>query len=156
MLRTVGTLVCCTLLLAGCARLQESPVNPFNWGKNKNAEVAPENVRPLVPERKKVVTVDNRQMVGTVTSVSVQNVQGGIIVTAIGTPDVAGVYNVELVRVSQKEGVMVLAFRVQHPAKIVSGRAQSITAGHFVSNKDLAGISAIQVQARRNAISRRY
>lgn len=142
-------------LLSGCAAVSDSRFNPLNWGRGTAADPVPENIKPLVPESKKVQVVDNRVLVGSLSGLDVANVQGGVMVTATGQASVAGAFNAELVQTDIDDGVLTLAFRVQHPGTAVAGRPTQLSVGTFISNKTLAGVRIIRVISRTNTLSRR-
>ncbi len=155
MLKPNIAVLICVGLLAGCSTVSESRLNPFNWGKSIKSAVTEEEIKPLVPQRRSTVTVDNRSMVNSITRLDVADVTGGVLVTATGVPSVAGAYNVELVVVSVADGKMELEFRAQSPERAVGGKVSPVTASHIISANDAKGINVIQVRSRTNALSRR-
>ena len=157
MLRTtlLGTAV--LLTLSGCARISESRLNPFNWFGNSQ-EVAtpsePREIRPLVPEGRRTVIVDGRQMVSSVTALRVDRSATGAIVRATGLAPTQGYYNAELVSTGVSNGVLMLEFRAQAPAGFEAEgttRSRQINAAYIIDTADLSGIRTVRVQAATNA-----
>ena len=56
------------LTLTGCTRIADSRFNPVNWfGSSTEAPVdASGQTRPLIPENRRTVVIDNRTMVQTI------------------------------------------------------------------------------------------
>lgn len=144
------------LTLSGCARISDSPLNPFNWfGNSREAVVVdPADRRPLVPEGRRVVITDARQLVTQVTALTVDRTATGAVVRATGLAPSQGFFNAELVNAGVANGVLTLNFRAQAPAgfeAIGTPRSRQITAAYVISSTDLAGIRTVRVQAAENA-----
>lgn len=156
MLRTtlLGTAV--LLTLSGCARLSDSRLNPFNWfgGSREVTTTAPQDIRPLVPEGRRTVIVDGRQLISSVTALRVDRAPTGAIVNAVGIAPTQGFYNAELVNAGISNGVLMLEFRAQAPAGFEAEgttRSRQINAAYVIDASDLAGIRTVRVQAASNA-----
>ena len=157
MLRTtlLGTAV--MLTLSGCARLSDSRFNPFSWfGNNQDVTTTsePREIRPLVPEGRRTVTVDGRQLILTVTTLSVDRTPSGAIVRATGTALTQGFYNAQLVNAGVTNGVLLLEFRAQAPNGFEAEgtvRSRQISAAYVIDADDLSGIRTVRVQAATNA-----
>ena len=138
-------------LLAGCASLSESRLNPFNWFQRS------EEVATLTPEDGFADTNDARPLIEQITALSIERTLDGAIVRATGLPPTQGYYDGELVSVSDREpvdGVLEFDFRAYPPlAPTPSGTRQSreVIVGLFLSAQDLAGVSQIRVNAASNA-----
>ncbi len=153
-MRNFFLLALCLTVLSACGSISSSSLNPFNWGRS--AENAEKDIKPLVPERKKVEIVDNRVLVGTLTGLEVANVQGGVMVTATARPDKPGAFNAELVQTDIDKGTLNLAFRVQYPNRAASGATTSLSVGKFIDNGTLSGVRTIRVISKQNTLSRQY
>ncbi|MEO0357566.1 MAG: hypothetical protein AAF386_04595 [Pseudomonadota bacterium] len=155
--KTVGFLVL-VLACGGCARLADSPVNPVNWfGRSTPVESADAIVQvdPIIPASARTTQiVDGRALIETVERLDVQDVSGGVLITAQGRTARSGGYNVQLVRTGIDGTTLSLAFRVQYPATQSGGSGQLITASQFLSNKDVRGIRRIVVQGAQTSLSR--
>ncbi|HCP80573.1 MAG TPA: hypothetical protein DIT67_02920 [Octadecabacter sp.] len=150
----LGTAV--LLTLSGCAQVSESRFNPFNWFGNSTeaAVINPSERRPLVPEGRSNVTLDGRELVQSITSLSVDRAPSGAIVRAIGSAETQGFFNAELVSRGVENGVLMLEFRAQRPTRLeVPGtpRSRQISAAYAIDGADLSGIRTVRVQAATNA-----
>lgn len=157
------TLVMATSV-AGCASVNESRYNPFNWfGRSSSAPVAApadaEVVNPLIPSRRSVLDpAEEPEYTGTlvqeVSELHIRRVPGGAVIEVTGVFHSIGSYDVELVR-EEEEDTTVLSFSlraVQPTAGRGWGNAhvRSVTAATNVTDQDLAGISTIKVIAENN------
>lgn len=156
MRRNQFLILLCATALMGCATVRDSKINPSNWFDADKAKATEETaIKPLVPERTAVQMVDSRPLIAKLTELEVANVLGGVLVTATGTSDQMGAFNVELVPMASKAGERIFAFRVQYPMGATVAK-QSVTAAVFLSNTDLAGVRSIRVTSASNALTRRY
>ena len=144
--------------LTGCARIADSRLNPFNWfGSSQPAAVAsvdPSERRPLVPEGRRTVIVDNRVLMQTVNALSVDRAPAGAIVRATATAPGQGYFNAELVSQGVSNGVLTLQFRAQEPAAfegIGTDRSRQITAAYVIDAAELAAVRSVRVEAASNA-----
>lgn len=135
-------------LLAGCASIAESRLNPFNWF-GRSQEVAAAD--PLaVPE-------DPRPLIDQVTELVVERTPSGAIVRARGLPPTQGYWDGTLVADNRGEpvdGVLTYRFRVippADPARVSTVQSREVVVGQFVSQQALAGVRQIQVVAARNS-----
>lgn len=157
MLRTTLLSTAVLLTLSGCARLADSRINPLNWFGNSrevSANAAPTEIRPLVPEGRRTITVDGRQLIQSVTALRVDRAPTGAIVNATGLAPTQGFYNAQLVNAGVSNGVLTLEFRAQAPTGFEpegSARSRQITAAYAIDASDLAGIRTVRVQAQSNA-----
>lgn len=145
--------LCLTLAAAGCARIAETRLNPFNWFGSSQATApvdASGQVQPLVPAGAETQVVDARVLVSQVVSMEVARSPSGAIVRATGLAPAAGAFNAQLVPVRFDGGTLVLAFRVELPAAPVSGNRQ-VTAARLIPFDELATIRSVQVQGQQNA-----
>jgi len=147
--------------LAGCARIADSRLNPLNWfGTSQPAAVVdPSERRPLVPEGRRTVIVDNRALLQTIDALTVDRSPTGAIVHATGTAPGQGYFNAELVSQGIANGVLTLQFRAQAPDAfegIGTNSSRQITAAYVIDASDLAAIRSVRIEAASNArVSRR-
>ena len=144
------------LTLTGCARIADSRINPVNWfGSSTEAPVdASGQTRPLIPENRRTVVIDNRTMVQTITSLSVDRTPSSAIVRAVGVAQTQGYFNAELVSRGVANGVLDLEFRAQAPTALeVPGTTQSrqISAAYVIDRGELAAVRSVRVTAATNA-----
>ncbi|WP_147124671.1 hypothetical protein [Shimia ponticola] len=153
MKRALISLTLIAATTAGCARVAESPINPMNWfSRDNTAPVAPADIKPLVPERRVVRSIDNRALVQQVTSLEVIPTSGGAIVQATGVASNAGTFSAQLVQRARSGGVLSYEIRTFAGG---GGGGSRVSVAEFVSNGDLAGITRIEVSSATNTLSRR-
>ena len=150
----LGTAV--LLTLSGCARIADSRLNPLNWfgGSEPAAVVDPAERRPLVPAGRQSTIIDNRPLVQSVLSMSVDRSPSGAVVRATGLAPAQGFFNAELVPQGINNGVLTLAFRAQSPAAfegVGPDQSRRITAAYVVEAGELASIRSVRVEAATNA-----
>ncbi|NBD29638.1 MAG: hypothetical protein GVY31_06315 [Alphaproteobacteria bacterium] len=147
---------------SGCARLADSPVNPLNWfgggGGAQQVAADPAERRPLVPETRRQVTVDQRVPVQTITALTIDRTPYGAIVTATGRTDIQGYFNAELVPVSTDGGTLTLELRAEAPPAFTAmgpARSRQITVAYTLDRADLAAIRTVRVTGVENSRSAR-
>lgn len=130
------------LAVASCG----SRLNPLNWFGGS---------RPVPVATLDTAAVDGRPLMDQVVSVAVAPTPGGAIVRATGLAPRQGWFDAELVAVpSADPGVLSYAFRARPPAgatRVSTPRSREVTAGLFLTNRDIAGVREIQVTGARNA-----
>lgn len=151
MTRRLICLVVLAGMTAGCADVADSPVNPMTWFSRGNTEVAPAEIRPLVPERRVVRTVDNRALVGQVTSLEVIPTSGGAIVQATGVASGPGTFSAQLVRRGLSGGTLSYEIRTFQGG---GGGGSTVTVAEFLTNAELAGITRVEVSGASNTLAR--
>ncbi|MBU2993564.1 hypothetical protein Q4555_13015 [Octadecabacter sp. 1_MG-2023] len=157
MFRTPLLSVAVLITLSGCARLSESRMNPFNWfGNSREVTEAstPQDVRPLVNQSNRTITVDGRELLHSVTELRIERSATGAIVRATGIAPTQGYYNAELVNAGVSNGVLTLEFRAQAPSSFEAQgntRTRQISAAYIIDSADLSGIRSVRVQAQTNA-----
>lgn len=146
------------VLVTGCARVSESRFNPFNWfGSSEAADT-------LIPDGAEWGDeADTSVEIPDVTAMRVDRMPGGAIVTADGVTLTQGFWDAALVEVTDSvdvdDATIVLDFRVQrpfrrHPEGAVPTR--TVSAGIFLSDGDLRGVSRIVVRgATTQRVARR-
>lgn len=161
MTRPLITLLITAFLVTGCARISESRFNPFNWfgGSSEEQVIERRTTDNLVPANRRAVTVDQRALMESVTTLAVERIPGGALVRATGIAPRQGFFNADLVPIDTAGGQLTLAFRAQGPQEFTetgSARSREITSARFFTDQELAGIRAIRVEAATNArVSRR-
>jgi hypothetical protein len=149
-----GTAVLVTL--TGCARLADSPINPLNWFGNSREVAVTETGerRPLIPENRRTVVLDQRVLVQSITALRVDRTPSGAIVNATGLAPTQGFFNAELVNAGVSNGVLTLQFRAQAPSGFEptgSPRSRRINAAYVIDAADLSGIRTVRVESATNA-----
>lgn len=155
MVRSISILMVAALVLSGCARLQDSRLNPFNWfGASTPAPAATNadgSLVPLVPPRAQII--DGRGLVDQITDLRINRTPDGAIVTATAIASTQGQFNAQLVPTSLTNGVLTLAFRTEAPDTTTVGSTASrqITAARVLDTATLVGVRTIRVEGARNA-----
>ncbi|WP_084864012.1 hypothetical protein [Salibaculum halophilum] len=146
---------------SGCARLADSAVNPLNWfggGGAQQVAADPAERRPLVPETRGAVVVDQRVPVQRITALSVDRTPYGALVSATGLADSPGYFNADLVPVSVEDGELTLELRAEAPPAFEAGAdpaSRRITVGYTLSPDQLAGLARVRVTGTENSRSAR-
>lgn len=161
-MRYIVLSACIIATLGGCARVSESRLNPLNWFGGDDSETTtaapldPASIPPLVPDtRQDLQIVDHRNVIDVVTDVAVQNVTGGLLITATGRSNQMGAYNADLVPVITDDNAsVVLEFRVQVPMN-AAATAQSITVARFIPADSINRGATIVVKGATNQVSHR-
>ena len=150
----VTGLLILALVLAGCGRMRESRLNPFNWfGRSQETTVVATD--PIVPGR----PGDPRILVAQVTEMEVARHPGGAIVRATGLPPTQGWWDAALVAENNGEpvdGVLTYRFVVDQPLKqtrVSTPQSREVTAAAYLSDVKLADISQIVVLGAENSRS---
>lgn len=148
MKRTVLVALCAVLMVAGCARMSESRLNPFNWFGGARAEK-----RFELPAE----AADDRALAPQVLDLSVEPYSSGAIVKAVAqTPD-QGWWDAELVaRPIDEDGVLVYDLRMFPPiteTPVGPNPSRQITVAASISAVTLERVTKIVVQGETNALS---
>lgn len=142
----IGALALLATGLAGCGRVRDSKLNPFNWFR-RSQEVE----KVALPEAPQ----DARLLVQTVLSMQVEETTGGAIVRATGLPPTQGWWSAELVpQPVDENGRLVLEFRIFPPPENKPSGTQpsrEVVVGLFLSAFKLQELSEIVVQGETNA-----
>ena len=137
-------------LLAGCARIGQSKLNPVNWFGH---------ARPVAPTTLYTAPTDARALVAQVTALKIDPYPGGAIVRATGLPPTQGYWSAELVpRDVDDKGRLVYDFRIfapTTPAAPGTPFSRRITVAANLSTIKLADVKTIVVQGANNALSAR-
>lgn len=143
------------LAVAGCGRIRESRLNPFNWfGRSTPAPAAAAAVVGTDPG-------DGRALVAQVTAMEVTAQPGGAIVRATGLPPTQGWWKADLLALNggePVEGVLTYRFVIVPPpgeTRVSTPQSREVTAAVFVSDKALAGVRTITVQGAEGSRSSR-
>jgi len=138
------------LLVAGCGQGGGSGWNPINWFQSGPRVETMEAAPP--------VAGDPRPRVDQVLSMSIDPMVGGVIVRATGLPPTQGWWEAELVRADDEEGRIIFDFLLippLTPQRVSTQPSREITAGAFVSNRDLERSREIVVRGDRTSRSSR-
>ncbi|MFT6932765.1 MAG: hypothetical protein ACJAXT_001464 [Paracoccaceae bacterium] len=129
------------LTLAACG----SRLNPFNWFGGDREE----RVEVEVAE----VVVDPRNLVAEVSQLSVDQMPGGAIISAVGIPPVQGYWAADLVEGNRDGGTLTLEFRILEPVTATregTSPSREVLAGVFLTDQQLQGITTIVVLGQLN------
>ncbi len=138
--------------VAGCGRIADSRINPFNWfGRGERVAMVDADGLPVV--------VDARSLMSEVVALSIERAPGGAIVRATGLPPTQGYWDGGLVPLDRDErpderGVLSYEFRVFAPVapqRVSTRQSREVVVGRFVSNQTLEGVREIRVIASGNA-----
>ena len=137
--------------LAGCGKLRQSKLNPFNWFKKS----VPRETIVLPGEEE-----DPRPLVDTVLTMAVEPIPGGAVVRARGVTPTQGWWDAELVaRDVDEKGVLVYDFRLVPPTDrtdVNTQQSREIDVAIYISDVKLEAVREIVVQGAKNArVSRR-
>lgn len=138
------------LLIAACGQGGGSGWNPLNWFQ-PSVRVETMEAAPPVPG-------DPRPRIDQVIAVSIDPMAGGAIVRATGLPATQGYWEAELVRADDEEGRIIFDFLIippLTPQAVSTQPSREITAGAFVSNRDLETAREIIVRGERTSRSSR-
>ena len=134
------------VLLGGCAGVRQSALNPFTWfGSSTEADPT------LVPAGGFRDERDGRTLVAQVTGLSVEPVQGGAVVRAVGLPATQGWWDAELRPegdLRDVDGELVLRFVVAQPPQPTPAgppRSRELSAGLFLPDRVLANTRRVTV-----------
>ena len=145
-------LLVATLSVAGCGKIRDSRLNPFNWFAKSQP-----TVQTLDPGYTNVI--DNRLAVDQVTALEISKSTGGAIVHAAGLPPTQGWWDAELVAENDGypvDGVLTYRFLVaapREPRAASTPQSREVTAADFLSDIKLADIRKIVVLGTANSRS---
>lgn len=146
--RTLLLGICAVLAMAGCARVANSKLNPFNWFGGARAET-----RFVLPEDKS----DPRTLSPEVLSLEVVPYSSGALVKAVGRTPTQGWWDAELVaRPIDADGVLVYDFRIFPPitdTPVGTNQSREVTVAASLSSVKLAQVRRVVVQGETNALS---
>ncbi len=127
-------------LVAGCGRVADSRLNPFNWFGGDREE------RISVPAE--VVARDPRPLVAQVTAISVEQAPGGAILRATGLPPRQGHWDGALLQEPTDPDVLSFQFRLSPPAgatRVSTAASREVVVAVFLSDQTLAPVREIRV-----------
>ncbi|SFA74263.1 hypothetical protein SAMN05421688_0532 [Poseidonocella pacifica] len=157
MRKSVLLLSAAALSLGACSQIQGSRLNPVNWFGPKVQGTAPAQVPPLVRADRIVQVVETRPAIAQVTDLRIEPTRTGAIVTATGIAATQGAYDAELTG-DPAGGTLTLVFRASKAegrTAVGTSKSREVVVSRVFSNQDLAGISAVTVQAEQNTLTRR-
>ncbi|WP_172961022.1 hypothetical protein [Oceaniglobus roseus] len=146
--RLIATLLILSVV-AGCARVSNSRLNPFNWFGRSQAVTAV----PVTPDE----TGDPRPLIDQITTLEVERTPGGAIVRATGLPPTQGHWDGELLLVGDEDpvdGVLQYQFRIMPPpapTRVSTPRSREVVVGLYLTRQALENVREIRVSAARNA-----
>ncbi|MEM9425558.1 MAG: hypothetical protein AAGA06_02550 [Pseudomonadota bacterium] len=134
--------------LAGCARVAESRLNPFNWFGGSESEEA---AAPAAVE------TDPRPRVAQVTSLTIEPTPTGAIVRATGLPPTQGWYAAALVPETDGpvNGEMVYTLRAVPPLErepVSTVQSRELSVARALSALDLAETRVVRVIGANNVL----
>ena len=137
-------------LLAGCATISESPVNPLNWFGSGGSSAAAAT-GPLLPPAAVAVARDARVPLA-VTGVEIARTDSGALVRASGEAPSGGYFNAQLVRTGTADGWLVLRLVAEAPATPLPGDRR-LTAATTLGTATLSGLRGVRVEGAGPAVS---
>lgn len=137
-------------MIAGCSRLSESRINPFNWfGDGQEAEtLAPVDAR---------ASADPRPLVSEIAALTIEQTPGGAILRAVGMPPEQGWYDAALVSDTDGEPVdgiltySLRAFPPVDPSRVSTTQSRQLVVARYISSVTLANVREIRVTAQLNS-----
>ncbi len=154
MKRIVTVTLVVTLAVAGCGRIRDSRLNPFNWFGGAKSQPR-EQLSAL--DAGMVDVNDPRQLVDQVSVMTVNRTPQGAIIQATGLPPTQGFWNAELVAENggaPVDGVLTYRFVVSEPQgarRVSTPQSREVTAAAFITSRKLEEVSRIVVQGLRNS-----
>lgn len=138
--------------LAACGTVRDSRINPFNWFGG--AQSQPTTVAQVE------LVADGRVPVDQLTRMELKRMPGGAILSATGLPPTQGWWDAELIPQDPGEapvnGVLTYRFVVNKPNRLTrqsTVQSRELTAGRFLSDQTLAGVSRVVVVATQNSMT---
>lgn len=137
-------------LLAGCAGLAQSRINPLNWFSPREATYAEVTLE---------APADPRALIETIVDMHIEKIPSGALVRATGRAATQGYWQADLVVGDvDEDGNLTLEFRVVPAAlgtAVSTPRSREITAAVSLRADTLASARRITVQGGQNALSAR-
>lgn len=150
----ITLLLITALSIAGCGRIRDSRINPFNWFGRSAPGPAAVAVAQSAPD-------DGRLLVAEVSALQVTAQPGGAIIRATGLPPTQGWWQADLVATNggvPVDGVLSYRFTISAPlaqTRVSTPQSREVTAAVFVSNRDLEEVRTISVQGSTGSRSAR-
>lgn len=159
-------MILATVMLTGCAAINESRLNPFNWFGSSQPDPealnpAEAEVNPLIPRRRASIFFNNQpeafagRPIADVTELLVERRPGGAIIRATGQASRVGPFDVRLIpdEAATTADTLVLDLRaLQAPGPRNTGpRARQVTVATWITDQDLRGIRTITVRGANSA-----
>ena len=152
-------------LLAGCATVRDSRVNPLNWfGGGQSRPVTVQNsgssANPLIPVTRRNNLLSTKKVVGPylglpiaeVSELVIERRPGGAIIRASGVADQQGPFDVRLIPLPDQPGTLgyTLSALQLDGRPDTSDWSRTVTVATWLTDQELAGISTIRVVGRTN------
>lgn len=159
-------LILATVALTGCATINESRLNPFNWFGSSRPDPAAMDVssaerNPLIPPRRISVFRDNQpeayagQPIAEITELLVERRPGGAIIRVTGQADRVGPFDVRLIADATDNDPSTLVLDVkalqQAGPRNTGPLARQVTVARWITDQDLRGIRTITARGANNA-----
>lgn len=148
----IAALLIVTITVAGCGRIRDSKLNPFNWFGRSKAEQTVVVDSSGIPQ-------DPRPLVQQVTALEVARQPGGAIIRASGLPPTQGWWEADLLPATDgvaEDGVLTYRFVVNQPLearRVSTPQSRELTAAVFLSDIRLQDVRKIVVQGATNSMS---
>lgn len=152
MKKLIAAFLIVTITVAGCGRIRDSKLNPFNWFGRSKAEQTVAVGANGIPQ-------DPRPLVQQVTALEVARQPGGAIIRASGLPPTQGWWKADLLPASDgvaEDGVLTYRFVVAQPLeprRSSTPQSRELTAAVFLSDIRLQDVRKIVVQGATNSLS---
>lgn len=143
------------MVVAGCATVRDSRVNPFNWfSAARPAAGASDAASGTLQGR-----TDGRVLVSEVRSVHIERSSGGAILRAVGLPATQGWYQAALVAAADSTSEnLIYDFVLSAPVAVTragSPASREIQVATFVSGMALEAVRSVTVRGAANGLSTR-
>jgi hypothetical protein len=152
MKRLIAAFLVATIAVAGCSRIRDSKLNPFNWfGRSKAEQTVAVDAYGIPP--------DPRPLVQQVTALEVARQPSGAIIRASGLPPTQGWWEADLLPENEGvavDGVLTYRFVLKEPlepTRSSTPQSRELTAAVFLSDIRLQDVSKIVVQGASNSMS---
>ncbi|WP_417588732.1 hypothetical protein [Pararhodobacter oceanensis] len=146
----LAALLVITLAVSGCSSVRQSRMNPMNWFGGSRQEAAPTLGQTSD-------TIDNRALVASVASLSIEPTSSGALIRAEALMPSAGWWDAELVPENfgrPEDGVLTFRFVAAAPREPVPGsseRARTIVAAYPMTQAQLDTTSQVVVTGETNS-----
>ncbi|MFP4043670.1 MAG: hypothetical protein ACLFTP_03745 [Rhodosalinus sp.] len=157
---SVTGLLAVTLVVAGCATIRDSRLNPGNWfGPSREVVVTEPDGNPLIPRRSALSRPEQAyegRPIDRITDLTIEPLPGGAVLRASGVAARQGPYAVQLTPVEEAstDEVLVFTFDRLLPGRntpVGPERTRVAEVATRLSDLDLEGVRMIRVEAARNA-----
>ncbi|KMK67248.1 hypothetical protein [Puniceibacterium sp. IMCC21224] len=170
MVKPLLALTISALVLGSCGTVRESRVNPFNWfgrGQSEPVSANADSGNPLIPARSRSLLnlKDNEEVeyagqpIAEVSELLIERRPGGAIIRATGVASQVGPFDVRLIPVPDETDLTTLSYSLralQQPGPRSTGPgARSVIVAIWLTDQEMAGITAIRVSGQSNTLASR-